>query len=143
MEAWRPNDDGELDDWVEPWMEPFARTIDALPKIVVSSTWSEPGHADRGWSTDVVDGTDLESTVRALKEQPGDGIALGGVTLPLALAELGLIDEYQLVVHPAIAGHGPRLFDGLTRPLHLRLVDRTEFASGATALQYVPARDAN
>ncbi len=139
MEAWRPNDQGELDDWIEPWMEPFARTIGAMPKVVVSSTLAEAGHADLGWRTDIVDGTDLESTVRALKEQSGDGIALGGVTLPLALAQLGLIDEYQLVVHPVIAGHGPRLFDGLTTHLGLRLVDRTDFDSGVTALVYEPA----
>lgn len=149
MEAWRPNERGELADWVEPWMEPFARTIGAIRKVVVSSTWSElgPNHrgpdhrgpANWGWNTEVVGGTDLESTVRALKEQPGEGIALGGVMLPLALSRLGLIDEYQLVVHPGIAGHGPRLFDGLIAPLGLRLVDRTDLANGVTANLYVPA----
>jgi len=139
MEAWRPNEQGQFDDWIEPWMEPFARTIGSIKKVVVSNTLAKSGDADLGWRTEVVDGNDLESTVRALKEQPGEGIALGGVMLPLALAELGLIDEYQLVVHPAIAGHGPRLFDGLTQHIDLELVDRTVFDSGATALVYVPA----
>jgi len=134
MEAWRPDDQGRLADWVEPWMEPFARTIGALPKLVVSSTLTDPG-----WNTAVVAASDLESTVRALKEQPGEGIGVGGIMLPLTLARLGLIDEYQLVVHPVIAGHGPRIFDGLSEALELRLVDRTEFASGVTALVYVPA----
>lgn len=134
MEAWRPNEHGELDDWIQPWMEPFARTIGAMPKVVVSSTLSDPG-----WNTEVVDGSDLEARVRALKDEPGNGIALGGVMLPLALAQLGLIDEYQLVVHPSIAGHGPRLLDGLPEHLDLRLVDRTELESGATALVYLPA----
>ncbi|MDE2345662.1 MAG: deaminase, partial [Gammaproteobacteria bacterium] len=60
----------------------------------------------------------------------------GGVKLPLALAELGLIDEYEFVVHPSIAGHGPALFAGLSRPFDLRLVERREFASGAVAMRY-------
>lgn len=140
MEAWRPNDQGELDDWIAPWMEPFAHTIGAMPKLVVSSTLADAlGASALGWNTEVVDGSDLQTMVRALKEEPGDGIALGGVALPLALAELGLIDEYQLVVHPRIAGHGPRIFDGLPEHLDLRLVDRTDFDSGATALVYLPA----
>lgn len=144
MEAWRPDEDGRLADWVEPWMESFARTIGAIRKVVVSATWSDRGPGPRSpdhrdWNTEVVGGADLESTVRTLKEQPGDGIALGGVTLPLALAQLGLIDEYQLVVHPVIAGHGPRLFEGLTAPLDLRLVRRTELGHGVTANVYVPA----
>jgi dihydrofolate reductase len=62
------------------------------------------------------------------------------VTLPLALAELGLIDEYEFVVHPVVAGHGPTLFAGLSRPLALTLVDRLKFDSGAVALRYVPTR---
>jgi dihydrofolate reductase len=141
MEAWRPDEHGELADWVEPWMEPFARTIGAMAKIVVSGTLDRPdlGPSEQGWNTEVVDGEDLEGLVRGLKEQPGEGIALGGVALPLALARLGLIDEYQLVVHPRIAGHGPRLLDGLAEPLGLRLVDRTELIGGVTALVHVPA----
>ena len=59
-----------------------------------------------------------------------------GVTLPLALAKLGLIDECEFVVLPRIAGHGPRLLDGLTPMLDLTLVARREFASGAVVLKY-------
>ena len=58
-----------------------------------------------------------------------------GVTLPLALAELGLFDEYEFVVQPGIAAHGPALFEGLARPIDLKLVSRLEFASGAAALR--------
>lgn len=134
MEAWRPGEDGRLGDWMAPWMEPFAHTIGDLPKVVVSSALRDPG-----WNTEVVDGADLESVVQALKDKPGRGIALGGVRLALPLAQAGLIDEYQLVVHPKVAGRGPRLFEGLTSPLDLRLVDRTVFASGVAALVYVPA----
>ena len=110
----------------------FATTIDAKPKLVVSRTLT-----DVDWNAELVRG-DLGDAVRALKDQPGDGIALGGVQLPLALAELGLIDEYELVVHPRVWGHGPRLLDGLSAPLDLREVDRVAYDSGAVATTYVP-----
>lgn len=116
------------------WMEPFARTIDAAKKYVVSST------LDRvDWNAELVRG-DLRAAVERLKREPGNGLATGGLTLPLALAEMGLIDEYELVVHPLIAGHGPTLFAGLSRPLDLELVSREEFASGVVVLRYVPRR---
>jgi dihydrofolate reductase len=82
----------------------------------------------------------LKTAVEKLKQQPGNGLATGGVTLPFALAELGLIDEYELVVHPRIAGHGPWLFAGLSKPLDLKLVGRKEFASGVVAMRYEPRR---
>ena len=78
--------------------------------------------------------------MQQLKEVPGKGLFTGGVTLPLALAELGLIDEYEFVVHPRIAGHGPTLFAGISKPLDLKLVSRLEFGSGAVALRYEPRR---
>jgi dihydrofolate reductase len=116
------------------WMEPFARTIDAKKKYVVSST------LDRvDWNAELVRG-DLREAVRQLKQEPGNGLYVGGVTLPLALAEMGLIDEYQLVVHPRLAGHGPTLFAGLSKPLDLKLVSRQEFGSGAVAMRYEPKR---
>ena len=68
---------------------------------------------------------------------------LGGhwdAELPLALAELGLIDEYELVVHPRLAGHGPTLFAGLSKHVDLKLVSRLEFGSGAVAMRYEPRR---
>jgi len=61
------------------------------------------------------------------------------VKLPLALTELGLIDEYELVVHPRLAGHGPTLFTGLSKPIDLKLVSRLELGSGAVAMRYEPA----
>ena len=63
---------------------------------------------------------------------------MGGVKLPLALAELGLIDEYELIVHPRLVGHGPTLFAGLSKYVDLKLVSRQEFGSGAVAMRYVP-----
>jgi riboflavin biosynthesis pyrimidine reductase len=60
------------------------------------------------------------------------------VKLPLALAELGLIDEYELVIHPTLAGHGPTLFAGLSKRIDLNLVSRLQFGSGAVAMRYEP-----
>ncbi len=106
------------------WMEPFARTIDAAKKFVVSST------LDRvDWNAELLRG-DLGTAVQQLKRESGKGLLVGGLKLPLALAELGLIDEYELVVHPRLAGHGPTLFAGLSKPVDLRLVSRVEFGSG-------------
>jgi len=112
------------------WMEPFARTIDAAKKYVVSST------LDRvDWNSELVRG-DLGDAVRQLKQESGKGLLVGGLQLPLALAELGLIDEYEFLIQPTIAGHGPWLFAGLSQQLHLRLVGRREFDSGAVAMRY-------
>jgi dihydrofolate reductase len=129
--AWRsPRRAGAMPEWTEP----FARTIDAARKYVVSGT------LDRvDWNAELVRG-DLGQAVQQLKQEPGKGLFTGGVTLPRALAELGLIDEYEFVVHPRLAGHGPTLFAGLSRYVDLRLVDRQELASGAVAMRYEPRR---
>ena len=115
-------------------MEPFARTIDAAKKYVVSSTLERVD-----WNAELVRG-DLETAVRQLKREPGRGLFTGGVKLPMALAELGLIDEYEFVVHPRLAGHGPTLFAGLSKLVDLKLVSRLEFGSGAVVLRYEPRR---
>ena len=121
--------------WDMPdWMEPFAETIDATKKYVVSST------LDRvDWNAELVRG-DLDTAVQQLKQESGKGLFVGGVQLPLALAELGLIDEYEFVVHPTLVGHGPTLFAGLSKRIDLKLVNRLEFASGAVAMQYEPRK---
>jgi dihydrofolate reductase len=133
--AWRPPaGTGARPDWMEPWMEPFARTIDAAKKYVVSST------LDRvDWNAELVRG-DLGKAVQQLKQQSGRGLFVGGVKLALALTELGLIDEYEFVVHPRLAGHGPTLFAGLSKHVDLKLVNRLEFGSGAVAMRYEPRR---
>jgi dihydrofolate reductase len=125
-QAWRPPASEAMPDWTQP----FGRTIDAAKKYVVSNTLERVD-----WNAELVRG-DLGQAVRRLKDEPGEGLYVGGVTLPLALAELGLIDEYEFVVHPVLAGHGPRPFTGLTEHLELRLLDRKEFTSGAVALRY-------
>src|SRR5687767_5069484 len=126
--AFRPPARGAVPD------EPFARTIDAAKKYVVSSTL---GRVD--WNAELVRG-DLGNAVQQLKRAPGKGLLVGGVKLPLALAELGLIDEYEFVVHPMVAGHGPTLLAGLSKRVDLKLVSRLELASGAVAMRYEPRR---
>jgi dihydrofolate reductase len=116
------------------WMQPFARTINAARKYVVSSTLNQVD-----WNAELVRG-DLATAVEQLKQQSGKGLFVGGVKLPLALAELGLIDEYEFVVQPRLAGHGPTLFAGLSKPLDLKPVARLEFRSGAMAMRYEPRR---
>ena len=134
--AWRPPASEAMPDWTKP----FARTIDAAKKYVVSST------LDRvDWNAELVRG-DLAASVEQLKRGAGvgsgkgKGLFVGGVTLPLALAELGLIDEYEFVVHPRVVGHGPTLFAGLSKILDLKLVSRLELGSGAVAMRYEPRR---
>jgi dihydrofolate reductase len=127
--AWRlPGQTEAMPDW----MLPFGRTIDAAKKYVVSST------LDRvDWNAELLRG-DLGEAVRELKREPGKGLYVGGMQLPLALAELGLIDEYEFLVHPRLVGHGPTLFAGLSKHVDLRLVSRQELSSGAVAMRYEP-----
>ena len=133
--AWRPPArTGVRPEWMADWMEPFARTIDAAKKYVVSSTLNRVD-----WNAELVRG-DLGKAVQQLKRESGKGLLMGGVKLPLALAELGLIDEYEFVVHPRLAGHGPTLFAGLSKHVDLKLVSRLEFGSGAVAMRYEPRR---
>jgi dihydrofolate reductase len=116
------------------WMEPFARAIDSAKKYVVSSTLDLVD-----WNAELLRG-DLGKAVQQLKRESGKGLLVGGMRLPLALAELGLIDEYEFVVQPRLAGHGPTLFAGLSKRIDLRLVGRLEFGSGVVAMQYAPRR---
>jgi dihydrofolate reductase len=112
------------------WMEPFARTIAAAKKYVVSGTMDQVD-----WNAELVRG-DLGKAVQQLKQGSGKGLLVGGVKLPLALAELGLIDEYEFLVQPRLAGCGPTLLAGLPKPVDLKLVSRSEFASGVVVLRY-------
>jgi dihydrofolate reductase len=135
--AWRRPDTGTWPDWMHESQIGFAETIDRAKKYVVSST------LDRvDWNAEpVMD--ELGPAVQRLKEEPGDGLWVGGVTLPLALADLGLIDEYEFLVQPVLAGRGPTLLAGLRERIQLELVDRQEFRSGAVAMRFRPARGAS
>ena len=132
--AWRKPVTGGWPSWMDESQIPFAETIDRAKKYVVSSTLSGVD-----WNAELVRG-DLGQAVQRLKQEPGEGLFVGGVTLPLALADLGLIDEYEFLVQPVLAGHGPTLLAGLRERIQLELVDRHEFRSGAVALRYRPMR---
>ena len=132
--AWRQPATGTWPAWMDEWEIPFAETIDRAKKYVVSSTLSGVD-----WNAELLRG-DLGQAVQRLKQEPGEGLFVGGVTLPLALADLGLIDEYEFVVQPRLVGHGPTLFAGLSQRVDLKLVSRLEFGSGAVAMRYEPRR---
>ncbi|WP_223624032.1 dihydrofolate reductase family protein [Microbacterium sp. EST19A] len=128
--AWRRPADGVWPDWMDESEVRFAERIDRAKKYVVSSTLTEVD-----WNAELLRG-DLGDAVRRLKQEPGKGLSVGGVTLTLALANLGLIDEYTFAVHPVLAGSGPRLFDGLRERIELELVERQEFRSGVVVQRY-------
>jgi dihydrofolate reductase len=132
--AWRKPATGTWPAWMGEHEIPFAEAIHRVEKHVVSSTLGEVD-----WNAELVPG-DLGQAVERLKAGPGEGLSVGGVTLPLALADLGLIDEYEFVVHPVLAGHGPTLLAGLRERVELELVDRREFRSGAVAVRYRPVQ---
>ncbi len=130
----QPGETGIRPEGMAEWVMPFAKVMSEARKYVVSDTLQK---AD--WNAEIVRGAELEAKVRALKAEPGGSLYVSGLTLPRALIEWGLIDEFELLVHPRIAGHGPWLFAGLSKPIDLRLVNRREFGSGAVALTYVLA----
>ena len=134
MEAGWRHPAGVRPEWMADWMEPFARTIDAVKKYVVSSTLNSVD-----WNAELVRG-DLENAVQKLKQEPGNGLLTGGVKLPQALAELGLIDEYEFIVQPRLVGHGPTLFAGLSKYVDLKLMSHIEIGSDAVAMRYEPRR---
>ena len=111
----------------------FARTFDSLDKVVLSSTLK---HVD-GNKTRIVH-ANLAEEVLTLKEQPGKDIFIDSLSLASQLSDRGLIDEYHFVVHPVIAGSGPRLFE-TSKPqdrLRLELIGSQTFRSGLVALHY-------
>ena len=128
--AWRRPESGEWPDWMDASEVAFSEVMDPMRKIVASRTLD---FVD--WNAELVRG-DVVEAIRQLKKEPGRGIALGGVKLPAALAAEGLIDEFTFVVHPVIAGRGPRLLEGLREQLKLELVERRAFSSGASVQRY-------
>ncbi|WP_183578400.1 dihydrofolate reductase family protein [Mucilaginibacter sp. X5P1] len=126
--AKNPSGDREVD--IE-----FAQAFDTVGKIIV---FSQSLDSPEGNKTKIVR-TGLHDEVLKLKQEQGKNILTGGVTIPSQLAELGLIDEYHIVVHPIVAGEGRRLFEGinLQEKLQLKLIGSTVFKSGAVALRYL------
>lgn len=119
-----------------PASNEFARTIDAVDKIVFSSTLKG---VDLQNTT--ISRAKIEVALQELKNQPGKDIFIDGLSIATHLAQLGMIDEYHFVVHPVVAGKGPRLFeaDGLKDRLRLKLVGSKKLSSGAIALHYKKA----
>lgn len=112
-------------------MREWARKLEAKPKYVVSSS-----RRDFSWNNSFRVEGDLHDAVRQLKEQTPQGVLVGSPMLAAALESRGLVDEYRLVLHPVLAGHGPTLFHGLQPSRYLELVSTKQLKSGALALHY-------
>ncbi len=115
-------------------MNEFARVFDSIQRVVFSR--SLDGTEDK--KTRIVR-TDLRDEILKLKQEQGKNILTGGVSLPSQLIELGLVDEFRIVIGPVIAGEGRRLLDGvsLQERLQLKLVESKIFKSGCVALRYL------
>jgi dihydrofolate reductase len=113
-------------------MRDWARKLEAKPKYVVSASRRDfPWH-----NTFRIEGN-LDEAVRQLKEKTPQGVLVGAPMLSAALERLGLIDEYRVVLHPIIAGHGPTLFQGIQPARRLELVSTKRLKSGVMAMHYV------
>ena len=112
----------------------FAHAFDSIPKVVFSRTLDRAEDKN----TRIVR-TDLRDEILKLKQEQGKNILVGGVSVPSQLIELGLVDEYQFVICPVIAGEGRRLLDGVSLPesLQLKLVESKIFKSGCVVLRYL------
>ena len=112
-------------------MREWAQKLEAKPKYVVSRSRS-----DFPWQNTIKVEGDLREAIVALKAKTERGVLVGAPKLALALEELGLVDEYRIVLHPVISGRGPTLFHGLARARHLELLSTQRFASGVQALHF-------
>ena len=128
--AWRRPASGQWPDWMDASEVGFAEVMDPMRKVVASTALDAVD-----WNAELLHGDPVVG-VQRLKEQPGRGMSLGGVKLPATLAAEGLIDEYTFVVHPVVAGRGPRLLDGVD--LKLELLEQRAFHSGAIVQRYRP-----
>ena len=108
----------------------FAQAYDSIPKIVFSTTLTSVE-----WNNTTLRSSNLREEILKLKQQPGKNIFIGGLNIASQVAQWNLIDEYHFVVHPIIAGKGPRLFES-GGGHSLRLVGSKTFRSGAIALHY-------
>lgn len=114
-------------------MDDFAIAIDRIPKIVFSHTLKA-----LTWETASLATRSPEEEVAALKQEPGKDIFACSPGLIVSLAQLGLIDEYQICVHPVVVGSGLPLFKNINNRINLTLVNTKTFDSGAIILYYVP-----
>ena len=131
MEYWRtllenPSDEKSMND--------FAITIDKIPKIVFSNTLKNVE-----WESAKLANRDIEEEVLELKQQSGKDILVGSRSLIIQLMKLNLIDEYQLCIHPVIAGTGLPLFENIKDRTVLKLIKTKTFSGGAVTLYYEPS----
>ncbi len=112
----------------------FARAFDAIPKIVFSTTLKSVE-----WNNTTLLHANLEQEIVKLKQQPGKTIAVGGLNIASQLARAGLIDEYRFLVHPVVAGKGPRLFEA-GEHFPLEFSGSKPFRSGIVELRYNAVR---
>jgi dihydrofolate reductase len=117
----------------EKSMDDFAIAIDKIPKIVFSHTLK-----NTEWDSTKLSTKSLEEMVLELKQQPGRDILVGSRSLIIQLMKLNLIDEYQLCVHPVVAGSGLPLFENINDRTILKLIKTKTFSSGAITLYYEP-----
>jgi dihydrofolate reductase len=111
----------------------FARAFEAIPKIVFSTTLKSVE-----WNNTTLRRSGLQEEILKLKQRPGKNISIGGLNIASQAARWNLFDEYHFVVHPIIAGKGPRLFESGGKH-SLELINSRTFRSGAVALHYKPA----
>ncbi|MGX7666706.1 dihydrofolate reductase family protein [Flavobacterium pedocola] len=133
MEYWRPIVQNPTGDKA---MDEFAVAMDKVPKIVFSHTMKQVD-----WKSARLATQGLKEEVSALKQQAGKDIFVCSPSLITALTKLNLIDEYQLCVHPVIAGSGLPLFKKISERIVLKLIKSKPFDSGAMLLYYEPAEN--
>ena len=118
----------------EKSMDDFAIAIDKIPKIVFSHTLKNVE-----WESAKLANRDIEEEVLELKQQSGKDILVGSRSLIIQLMKLNLIDEYQLCVHPVVAGSGLPLFENINDRTILKLIKTKTFSGGAVTLYYEPS----
>ncbi len=116
-------------------MDEFASVMDNIQKIVFSKTLK-----DVEWDSAKLATRDIEEEVLALKQQSGKDILVGSRSLIINLMNLNLIDEFQLCVHPVIAGDGLPLFENITDRTVLKRLKTKTFNGGAVILYYEPTQ---
>jgi dihydrofolate reductase len=122
----------------EKTMDDFAIAIDKIQKIVFSHTLKNADPIAIGWESAKLANRTLEEEVVELRQQPGRDILVGSRSLIIQLMKLNLIDEYQLCIHPVVAGSGLPLFENLNDRTVLKLLKTKTFSGGAVTLYYEP-----
>jgi len=120
----------------EKSMDNFAVAIDKIHKIVFSNTFN-----NTEWSSAELSDKSLENKVFELKQQSGKDIFVGSRSLIIQLLNLHLIDEFQLCIHPIIAGNGLPLFENINDRTILKLTGTKTFGGGAVILYYQPIKE--